>query len=768
MRKWIEPRKILVPEELKSAVGGHPLVAETLVRRGLTDVEVARSFLDPEWYEPAPASELPHLLSAVERLERAIERGEQICVWGDFDVDGQTATTVLFSSLLDLGASVRYHVPVRATESHGVNLPVLEQLIADGVQLVLTCDTGITAHEAVSYANKAGVDVVITDHHDLPDLLPDAYAVVNPKMVPDNHPLRELPGVGCAYKVAESLYQRAGRPHDVERHLDLVALGIVADVAVQRKDARYLLQRGLEALRQTQRLGLQALMGMAKVNPEWLTEEHIGFYLAPRLNAVGRLADASVAVELLTTEDLSRARVLAAELEGLNARRRLLSDQVFEAAVEQVERDPSMLERGALVLGHPSWPAGVIGIVASRLVERYGLPTVLLATPPGELARGSARSVAGCNITAAISAHADVLASYGGHPMAAGLSMDPDLVSDFARGLARTVSEMLEGVEDGKGLPVAGYVSLSEVSLDLVEQLERLAPFGPGNPAPTLATKDLTLAGKSAVGRKGEHLQMIVEDVHGVQARLIWWQGTSWSLPEGRFDLAYTVRASDFRGQRELQIEWVDARPLERAVVEPVPVREAPQAIDCRSEADPRRWLEQLRARERVVVWAEAAAKGEVEGADRIELGSSEGLVIWTVPPGWRELQGVLKAVAPTTVYLVGVDPGMDDPEQFLRRLAGLVKTALTASEGRVNLARLAAATAQREAAVSLGLDWLVERGHVSIVEDEDEEIVLAPGSGVPGGDVKAAAARLRSLLHETAAYRRHFSTAASDTLLAR
>jgi len=766
VRKWIEPREILVPEELKSAVGGHPLVAETLVRRGLGEIEAARSFLDPEWYEPAPASDLPHLVSAVERLELAIDRGEEICVWGDFDVDGQTATTVLFSTLRDLGASVRYHIPVRASESHGVNLPVLKQLIADGVQLVLTCDTGIGAHDAVSYARGAGVDVVITDHHDLPDLLPDACAVVNPKMVPDSHPLRELPGVGCAYKVAQTLYERAGRPHDVEQYLDLVALGIVADVAVQRKDVRYLLQRGLEALRQTDRLGLRALMELADVNPEWLTEEHIGFYLAPRLNAVGRLADASVAVELLTTEDLSRARVLATELEGLNARRRLLSDQVFEAAVEQVERDPSLLERGALVLSHPSWPAGVIGIVASRLVERYGLPTVLLATPPGELARGSARSIAGCNITAAISAHADVLAGFGGHPMAAGLSMDPDLVSDFARGLSRTVAEMLEGIEDGTGLPVAGYVSLSEVSLDLVEQLERLAPFGPGNSAPTLATKDLTLAGKSAVGRKGEHLQMIVEDAHGLQARLIWWQGTSWSLPEGRFDLAYTVRASGYRGQRELQMEWVDARPLERAAVEPVTVRAEPQTVDCRGEADPREWLEQLRAREDVVVWAEAAARGEIEGADRLELGPSEALVIWTVPPGWRELQGVLKAVAPRKVYLVGLDPGMDDPQRFLQRLAGLVKRALASDKGRVNLARLAAATAQREAAVSLGLDWLVERGDVSIVEDEGEEIVLAPGSGVPGGDVKAAAARLRSLLQETAAYRRHFSSAAVDMLL--
>jgi single-stranded-DNA-specific exonuclease len=765
VRKWIEPREVSVPEELRSAVGGHPLVAQTLARRGLTGVEAVRAFLDPNYYQPAPASDLPHLLQGVERLERAIGQGEEICVWGDFDVDGQTATTVLFSTLRDLGASVRYHIPVRATESHGVNLPVLEQLIADGVQLVLTCDTGISAHDAVSCAREAGVDVVITDHHDLPDDLPDAFAVVNPKMMPESHPLRELPGVGCAYKVAEALYQRAGRSQDVEQYLDLVALGIVADVAVQRKDVRYLLQRGLEALRQTGRLGLQALMELADVNSGWLTEEHIGFYLAPRLNAVGRLADANIAVELLTTDDLSRARILATELEGLNARRRLLSDQVFEAAVEQVERDPSLLERGALVLGHPSWPAGVVGIVASRLVERFGLPTVLLATPPGELALGSARSIAGCNITEAIAAHAEMLAGFGGHPMAAGLSIEAERIPDFRRALSHTVSEMLEGVEGGKGLPVAGYLALSELSLDLVEELERLAPFGPGNLAPTLASKELKLAGKSTVGRKGEHLQVIVEDAKGVQARLIWWQGTSWSLPEGHFDLAYTVRASDYRGQREIQVEWVDARPLEVPLAVPVAARPALRLVDRRGEPDPKRWLELLRAQGEVGVWTEAAARRKIDGQDRYELGPSKALVIWTAPPGRRELEEVLKKVKPETIYLLGIDPGMDDPQRFLERLAGLVKAGLS-SGGRVSLLTLAAATAQREAAVRLGLDWLVENGHVSIVADEGEEVVLAPGTGQPGADVRGATARLRALLEETAAYRRYFSRAPADTLL--
>jgi single-stranded-DNA-specific exonuclease len=766
MRKWIEPQDVQVPQGLQSAIGGHPLVAQTLARRGFIDVSTARSFLDPDLYQPAPASELPNLPEAVERLERAIREGDEICVWGDFDVDGQTATTLLLSTLRALGASVRYHIPLRATESHGVNLPLLKELIADGVRLILTCDTGIGAHDAVAYARGMGVDIIITDHHDLPQELPDACAVVNPKMLPPDHALRELPGVGCAYKVAEALHERAGRVEEAEGYLDMVALGIVGDVAVQKKDVRYLLQRGLRALRANERVGLQAVMGLAEINAEHLTEEHIGFLLAPRLNALGRLADASVAVELLTTDDPSRARMLASQLEGLNARRRLLTDQVFEAAVEQVERDPSSLDGGVLVLSHPSWPAGVIGIVASHLVERYGLPTVLLAEPPGELARGSARSIQGCDISAAIAAHAKMLAGFGGHPMAAGLAIEPDRIGEFRHALSRTVLEMLEGVEDGSGLPVAAYVSLSELSLDLVEELERLSPFGPGNLSPTLATRGLKLVGQRVLGRKREHLQLIVEDSGGVQARVIWWRGTDWSLPEGRFDLAYTVRASDYRGQREIQVEWMDARPVEPRVVKPAPERVDVQVVDYRAELRPRPLLEHLRALEGVQVWSEAAARKEVDGASRHELVPSTTLAIWTVPPGPRELRAGLKRVAPETVYLFGIDPGLDEPQRFLQRLAGLVKRALSSHEGRVRVSTLAAATAQREAAVRLGLDWLVESGHIIVVDEEAGEILVAAGSGVAGGEVKGATTRLRSLLEETGAYRMHFSRAPAETIL--
>ena len=327
MKTWIEPEPVAVSKDLGAAIGGHPLVGEVLVRRGFSTPKAVEMFLDPDRYQPASPFDLAGMPAAVERVERAIQRGERICVWGDFDVDGQTATTVLVSALKGIGAEVSYHIPVRASESHGLNLPVLKSVIQDGADMVLTCDTGIAAHAEVDYANSQGVDVVISDHHDPPSELPNAYALVNPKLLPDDPgrgalSMAALPGVGVAYQLAKALYEHAGRAHEMEGCLDLVALGIVADLATLVDDTRYLLQRGLQVLRGTDRLGLQAMLSYAEIDPAHLTEEHIAFGLAPRLNALGRLSDANTAVEFLTTDDLGRARILAAQLEKLNARRK--------------------------------------------------------------------------------------------------------------------------------------------------------------------------------------------------------------------------------------------------------------------------------------------------------------------------------------------------------------------------------------------------------------------------------------------------------------
>ena len=688
-------------------------------------------------------------------------------MWGDFDVDGQTATALLVSTLADLGGRVAYHVPVREHESHGVNVPNLKRMIADGARLILTCDTGITAHEAVTYARSQGVDTIITDHHDLAPTLPDAAAVINPKLLPVNHPLSDLPGVGVAYKLAEALYERARRPGDVRRHLDLAALGIVADLALQRRDTRYLLQRGLAALRGTERLGLRILMETAGLDPAWLSEEHIGFVLGPRLNAAGRLADANACVELLTTGDPGRARILAADLEGLNARRRLLCNQVEQGAETQIARDPSLLEGGALVLANPAWPAGVVGIVASRMVEKYGKPAILIASPPGEIARASARSVEGVNITAAIAVHADLLANFGGHPMAAGFGIAAERIPEFRRALSRTVQAMLDQAQAPAGLAIDGRLPLSELTPALAEDLGRLAPFGPGNPALTLVAERLRLRTERKIGRNEEHRLLRVVDEAGNERQVIWWNGAGEPLPEERFDLAYVARASSYRGARELQVEWVDARPSAGSEVE-VKVKAEVEVIDHRSAPQPREVLAELLSQGEIAVWREGEGAGDLPGHDRRTLAPAPALAIWTAPPGPAELRAVLARVKPTRVYVFGLDPGADRPDLFLRRLTGLVKHALSAREGRAPVAALAAAAGQREGTIRLGLAWLAARGHLRVVDESEEGLRLAPGDGrsAPEAELKVLDARLKGVLEETAAYRTYFQEADAAVLV--
>ncbi len=767
MKHWIDPQPVVVPDALREFVGGHLLVAETLVRRGIATVEAARAFLDPAAYFPAPSTALPNLVHAVDRIEQAIRAGESICVWGDFDVDGQTATTLLVATLRDLGAQVSYHIPVRATESHGLKVPTLQHMIEQGARLILTCDTGIDANEAVAYAATRGVDVIVTDHHELPPVLPSAYAIVNPHLLPPTHPLTSLPGVGVAYKLAEELYTRAGRADEAAKHLDLVALGIVADVAVVDGDTRYLLQRGLTALRATQRLGLQELMKLARINPARLSEDHIGFALGPRLNALGRLDDANVIVEFLTTTDLTQARIFASELEALNDRRKLLGDQVFAAAQDQIAQNPALLEGAALILAAPEWPVGVIGIVANRLVELYHRPAVLITIAADGIGHGSVRSVEGCHITEALATQHDLLLSFGGHAMAAGLSLSADNIPTFRRGLSRAVMAKIGAAPLQPALQIDGYLPLADFSLDLIDDLERLAPFGPGNPPLTLATRAVRIKAQRPLGRDERHLLLTVEDTDGMEQQVVWWRWDGAALPEGAFDLASTVRANDFRGQRELQIVWEDARQVMPAAFVVVPERPKLEIVDYRREPHPLTLLKPLLASENLQIWREGPLSADIPGGNRYELTSTATLIIWTLPPGPDVWRAVLTKVSPTKVYLFAADAGLARLELFLKHIAGLVKYALKHNAGYIDIPLLAAMTANRESAIRLALTWLEAQGHVTVLVDEGNSVQLRAGGNRVDQHADRIAAQLGALLDEVSAYRRYFARADIEALQA-
>jgi len=774
MPRWIDPSPVEIPASfadastwLSTSLDLPALIAQTLVRRGITSIAAARAFLDPDSQLLASPYELPGMESAVERILLAIRNKEQICVWGDFDVDGQTATTLLVQTLQTLGADVTYHIPIRAVSSHGVHIPQLTEIIDQGLKLILTCDTGITAHESVDYAKSRGVDFVITDHHEPGKTLPDAAAVVNPKLLPEDHSLANLAGVGVAYKLAEALLSsndfsrsktattpalpEGARTVATTDLLDLVALGLIADVALLRGETRTLAQKGLKALRNSERLGLKIIAEFANQPLSQATEEYIGFVLAPRLNALGRLGDANPAVELLTTSDPSRARVLAAQLEGLNAQRKLLTNQVYQAAEAQLRADPSLLTQPAIILGNPAWPGGVIGIVASRLKERYNKPVILLNTAEGEPARGSARSIEGLHITEAIASQSDLLLGYGGHPMAAGLSLEQANLSAFRKGLGKTIEQMLgAAAREEPTLQIDAWMPLDELALDLANSIERLAPFGAGNPSLTFASRGLRLKSAAALGRGGEHVRLNVEDENGNQQRILWWNGGGEDLPEGKFDLAYSVRASTFRGERQLALEFVDFRVVEEKAVEVK--SEQIEVIDLRGN------VEQF-SRLTVQTYAEGDDKKKIAGVDRFNLHPSDELVIFTTPPGPADLKSILEQVKPQKVYLIAQNPPVEKADEFLMRLAGMTKFVIAKKGGETSISALSAATAQREATVRIGLEWLAAGGHVTIA-GEDDAVLLSHGSGEGNEYVrKELFVAVKGLLEETAAFLNYVAT---------
>lgn len=752
MKRWLDPEFTTVPDDLQQAVGGHPVVAQRLVRQGITTPQAAERFLAPAAYVPASPYDLPDMDRAVTRIRRAIAQQEAILVWGDFDVDGQTSTALLVSALRDLGARVTYHIPNRFTEGHGIHMSTLTALIKDGVDLLLTCDTGISAHSSVHLAHMHRVDVVITDHHVLPFLLPEAEAVVNPMRLPEGHAMRELSGVGTAYQLVRALY--GDQPSD--HLLDLVALGLVADVMVQIDDTRYWIQRGLDVLRNSPRPGIQAMLERAEINPADLTESDLGFSLAPRLNALGRLGDANPAVELLTTSDKAIITERVNELEGLNQKRRFLTNQVYAGAKQKIEDDPSLLKYAALVIAGEGWHTGVVGIVASRLAEEYNSPVVLLSENDGLLS-GSARSIAGFNIIEAITAQSALLKTYGGHNMAAGLSLLSGNLFEFRRGLSGYIREALGTTEVEPQLTIDAYVDFPEVNLPFAEDIARLAPFGNGNAPLTLATRNLHVKTRRTLGSRGDHLDLRLADDDGNEQRVIWWFGDMNAIPDTKFDLAYTVRPNVFNGKREALIEWLDARISESELAfESKPTL---TVLDYRHEVDPLSRLAQIQADyPDALVWREGTA--DVTGFDRFHLQEAQTLIVWSAPPDPFIWNAALTIVQPQTLIVFGQHVPFESPKDLLAQVGGLLKYAFSHKGGMITASELAALTGQTDQMIRACLKWFNAHTEFLVKPFSEDQYQVTDNHAPARTPDNMHAERVQAIAKETKEYRRYWRTA--------
>jgi single-stranded-DNA-specific exonuclease len=522
---------------LAEALGISWVTASVLVRRGLGDPEAASAFLAaaPPRHDPALLGDTD---AACDRLRAAIAAGERICVHGDYDVDGICATALSVLCLRELGANVEWHLPSRFDEGYGVSGQTLARLAGDGVDLVLTVDCGITAVSEVEDARRLGLDVIVTDHHRPGESLPQCPIVATR---PSRYPFPELCGTGVAYKLLGALGA------NVDRHLDLVALATIADVVPLLDENRALAHAGLRALSRTQKPGLQALMRAARVDPAVVDTGAVGFRLAPRINAAGRLGHPGAALELLLTEDRQEASRLASRLEELNRERQQVEDTILRAAVAKVEEwDETQRRRRAYVVADADWHEGVIGIVASRLVERFNRPVVLIAGGDDELWKGSGRSLAAFDLHGGLAACAEHLERFGGHRAAAGLSIRPENVDAFAAAFAAHADAHLVDEDMRSVTRIDAVLPPRTVpTIELCEELAQLAPFGLGNPEVTLLAESCELRDLAQVG-DGKHLRFRVRQggaiAFGLGAQLDRFR------VDTRFDVAFRLEANHWNG----------------------------------------------------------------------------------------------------------------------------------------------------------------------------------------------------------------------------
>lgn len=554
--------------ELVRSLRCSPIMARLLVNRGVQNSRDARAFLAPGLDQLSDPFLLPDADRAVDRIQRALTNHERICVHGDYDVDGVTSAALWTRLLEKLGADVRVHVPHRKRDGYDMRSKFIAQCEADGVQLVITTDCGTQRIDEVAQAAAAGIDVIVTDHHETGDRLPDAVAVVNPQRHDSRYPFRELAGVGVAYRLGEALIRRLG--HSVasyrSAYADLAAVGTVADIMRLVGENRAIVQAGLEVLGSTRKPGLRALIQVARVRTEVINSRTVGYALGPRLNAVGRMDDARLALDLLLTRDRAEADTLAQSLEAANQQRQVEQSRIYLDAAAQADA-VDIEATGCLVLASAGWHSGIVGIVANKLVERYHRPAVLISIDEATgVGHGSARSIRAFDMFRAVSACDGLLEEFGGHSHAAGLSIKQENIAAFRDRMSRLALEWLRPEDFVPVIDADAEVDAADVTTELLADVARMEPFGRGNEEPMLVSRGVTVADVLRIGKEGTHLKLRVTSrgMAPVDA-VMWGQGDlAEQIPAGmRYDLCYRPSLNHFNGRTSVQFVLEDLRPTD-------------------------------------------------------------------------------------------------------------------------------------------------------------------------------------------------------------
>jgi len=552
------PAKRELVRELSRNLNISEFIAQALINRGITDEKAANKFLRAGSDCIADPYLLKDMRIAVARIAQAIEDQQVITVYGDYDVDGITACVIVYKTLTRLGANAQFYIPDRQSEGYGLNAAALASLIEGGTKLVITVDCGISALKEISDV-KGQLDIIVTDHHQPPEQLPVALAIINPKQPECPYPEKNLAGVGVAFKLCQALWQHYDCVDNQFDYLDIVAVGTIADIVPLTGENRVLVKLGLERLKTSDNIGLQALLSVCGLTGKPVNSGSVGFVIAPRLNAAGRVSQATVAVELLLTDNADRARQLAMLLDAENAARQAIEKTILSKAEEQLAAiDISAVN--VLVLAGQEWHSGVIGIVASRLVDKYYKPVVMISVQDG-YGKGSCRSIPAFDIYAALTQCSDLLIQFGGHRQAAGLTIAAQHIPLLCQRLQAIAAVSLSEADYIPVLNIDSLLPLSEINAAFVEQLSCLEPYGFGNPSPVFVCKDVELAEKRSIGQQSRHLKLTLKN-SAVSDVIAWNMGelTDSLTCNHNIDLVFVPKYNEWQGLKKLQLSAYDVR----------------------------------------------------------------------------------------------------------------------------------------------------------------------------------------------------------------
>ena len=553
-----------VQELLVRELGLSPLISRILESRDICNPDHARRYLSPSLRDLHNPFLMQDMGKAVDRLIRAIHRNEKVVVYGDYDADGITSVVVLLQFLRQIHPGATYYIPDRITEGYGLNREAVERFRSEGISLIITVDCGISDHEPISYARQLGIDTIILDHHEISGALPAAAAAVNPNRRDCLFPFKHLAAVGIVFNFLialrgalrrEGFWKNDAYPN-LKEYLDLVALGTIGDVAPLVDENRIFVKIGLDLITEERRVGLRALKLVSGIEHQVADSDKASFALIPRINAAGRIALATDAVELLLSENQDRAEELARKLDGFNRKRQIMEKVIFSELLEKVGDSFEAGEIGPLVFASPSWHPGVIGIVASKLVERFGRPAILISLKDG-IGKGSGRSVAGFNIYEGLKRCESLLISYGGHRYAAGISIREGNIAPFSVRLREILRENGPAIDFTACTTIDAQCSLTDITHEFLSQIEQLAPFGSQNPEPILCVRNVSMASPSIVGNN--HLKMRISG-DGVSRDSIWFSKGQFlqDLSAAMLDIVFTPQMNTWNGSSDIQLKMKD------------------------------------------------------------------------------------------------------------------------------------------------------------------------------------------------------------------